>query len=447
MGAWEWTPQESARRAVTIDCTILDANSRQSLVMARMLGRAGLSVALVETEDESSPIPAFHSSYVHSRAVLPSIRARSDDFGEAVLDLLVRQPTRVLVPAVDASIAALRPYRTRIEARTRLALASEASLDVANDKTRTLALAQQLGLRIPRSEIIDRPSQVADALAETGLPAVIKPAQSWVWGDTFGNRILSREVVNQAEAVAASNEMFEAGSSTVSVQEYITGRREALYVFYAHGRIWAEFALVAHRMAPVLGGYGVLRESIAVPEDLSIATARIIEATDVEGVSEVEFRRDDKGQPVLMEINARLPGTLELATRAGVNFPQYLWDWGTGAPLIPSKGDYKVGVRLRYLYGDIQWLQENIRRRGRTESIRPAKAIGMFAAEFLHHDAYDYFDTGDLLPTIVAAARTVPGSLRRAHTYGAKRCQTILSRRQLSRLPPAPSVLSPRAKL
>jgi hypothetical protein len=86
-------------------------------------------------------------------------------------------------------------------------------------------------------------------------------------------------------------------------------------------------------------------------------------------------------------------------------------------------------VRLRYLYGDIQWLQENIRRRGRPESVRPAKAIGMFSAEFFRRDAYDYFDAHDLVPTIVAAARTVPGSLRRAHQYRAKQRQAMLPRR------------------
>jgi len=418
----------STRSTALLDCTILDANSRQSLLTARTLGRAGLSVALAETEDESPPIPAFRSSYAVSSAVLPSIRKGSDDFVEALLSLLERQPTRVLIPTLDASIAALRPQRARIEARTRLALASEASLSVANDKTKTLALADQLGLRTPRSTIIDKPNQLADALAETGLPAVIKPAQSWVWGDAFGNRISSHEVIDLAEAVVVSNDMFEAGSASLSVQEYITGRREALFVFYAHGRIWAEFALVAHRMSPVLGGFGVLRESIAVPEDLRVAATRIIEAADVEGVTEVEFRRDDTGQPVLMEINARLSGSLELATRAGVNFPQYLWDWAIGAPLKPSIGSYKVGVRLRYLYGDIQWLLENIRKRARPESVRPAKAIEMFSAEFLRRDAYDYLDASDLLPTIVALFRTVPGSLRRAHQYQAKRRQARLRR-------------------
>ena len=200
MAAWANKIWRTAGPTVPVDCTILDANSRQSLVTARALGRAGLSVALVETEERVATDPVLslvlrhipHGPAQHPQEV-------GDDFGEAVLDLLERQPTTVLIPALDASIAALRPHRGRIEALTTLALASEASLCFANDKTKTLGLAEGLGLRIPRSTIIDKPSEVVDALAHTGLPAVIKPAQSWVWGETSGSRLLARDVLENAE--------------------------------------------------------------------------------------------------------------------------------------------------------------------------------------------------------------------------------------------------------
>ena len=408
--------RRDSRSSPAVDCTILDANSRQSLVMARVLGRAGLRVALAETADESPPIPAFHSSYCVSRTVLPSIRNSPDAYVAAVLDLLERQPTKVLIPALDASIAALRLQRSSIEGRTRLALASETGLDVANDKSKTLALATKFNIRTPRSTLIESPSQLAAALADTGLPAVIKPATSWVWNGASGSRVLSKEVVDPAEATDVCNDMFDAGCKALALQEYVRGRREALYVFYRRETVWAEFALVAHRMSPVLGGFGVLRESIPIPDDLRAATS-MIEAANIEGLSEIEFRRDDSGRPVLMEINARPPGTLELATRAGVDFPKYLWDWATGAPLKPFHGNYRMGVRLRYLYGDIQWLLEHVRKRARPESVNPVKALGMFSSEFLKRDAYDYWDSRDLRPTIVASLRTVPGSLRRVRQF------------------------------
>src|SRR5690349_10474018 len=73
---------------------------------------------------------------------------------------------------------------------------------------------------------------------------------------------------------------------------------------------------------------------------------------DLEGCSMVEFRRDREGRPVLMEVNPRMGGSVSLAMRAGVNFPQLAFDWQAGRALQLFAG-YRTGVRLRWLGGDI----------------------------------------------------------------------------------------------
>jgi predicted ATP-grasp superfamily ATP-dependent carboligase len=396
------------------DCLILDANHRQALVVARSLGRAGLSVTLAESSDEESlhaPIPAFYSTFSAGSTTLPSMSREPDLFAAAVLDLIERRPTTVVVPSTDASIAALRPRRTLIEERSALALASEPALDLANDKARTLALAREVGIRTPRSVTVEAPEQVLGALAEVGLPAVLKPTRSWVCAGDVGCRVVPRDVINVDEVAAICDEIFGAGCPSVVVQEFVPGRREALCVFYAHRRPWAEFALVVHRTSPVLGGYAVVRESIPVPDDLRPAIG-LLDAADLEGFSEVEFRRDTSGRPVLMEINARLSGTIELPQRAGIDFPGYLFDWAVGAPLVPSTG-YRTGVRLRYLYGDIQWLLENLKQPGRPDSVGPSRALAVFTTDSLRPSGYDYMDRGDLSPMLVATGRSVVGGTRR----------------------------------
>ena len=81
----------------------------------------------------------------------------------------------------------------------------------------------------------------------------------------------------------------------------------------------------------------------------------------MEGPSEVEFRRDAKGRPLLMEINPRLAGTLENAIHSGVDFPLMIWQWGTGQPIEPVTS-YRTGVRTRWLAGDLRWLWESVLR-------------------------------------------------------------------------------------
>ena len=220
-------------------------------------------------------------------------------------------------------------------------------------------------------------------------------------------------MLDASEAIAYVRQLNEVGSSSAIVQQLVSGSREAVSVLYAHGKVWASFAQVAHRTMPALGGVSVVRESISMPVELESAVLALVRALDLEGYSEVEFRRDASGLPHLMEINARLSGSLELAVRSGIPFPALLWQWAAGEPLSPVPG-YRTGVKMRYLKGDMKWLWENIESRGRRpDCVQPRKAVAIFARDFLHRQSYDYVDRGDLGPAFVALAENVGVAQRR----------------------------------
>ena len=286
---------------------------------------------------------------------------------------------------------------------------------MANDKQRTLAIADELGIPHPRTVPIDRVEDASAALAEVGVPAVIKPVQSWVSNSDLATRVISEAVLNESEALAYVERLHEVGSTAVA-QQLVTGPREAVSVFYAKGRVWAKFAQVAHRTTPALGGVSVVRESIPMPADLESAALALVHALDLEGYSEIEFRRDAADRPMLMEINARLSGSLELAVRSGVAFPALLWRWAAGEPLVPVAG-FRTGVKMRHLKGDVKWLKENLKGRGkRPDCVPPKKALATFARDFLRRQSYDYMDRADLGPAFVAVA----GDVRRARSKAVK---------------------------
>jgi predicted ATP-grasp superfamily ATP-dependent carboligase len=398
----------------TTDALLVDGSFRQALVAVRSLGRAGLKVAVAEAPDVCDPsfrVPPFSSRWSTWHSPLPSYKEDPDGYSAFLLDLVGDRPTRVLLPSGDGSIAALRPWRSRFEREgVALALASEAALEVANDKSRTLAAATGLGILSPRSAPIERPEATRDALNEVGYPAVIKPTQSWVRNRDAWGKVACKEVLNESEAIAHVECLHELGSSAIA-QQWVGGAREAVSCLYAQGRLWAEFAQVAHRMTPVLGGVSVVRESIPMPADLRSAALGLVEALQLEGCCEVEFRRDAAGRPLLMEINARLSGSVEIAVRSGVDLPTLLWRWAAGETLSPVPG-YRTGVRMRYLEGDIDWLWENLKSRGRPDSVPPWKALRTFAGDFLRPQAYDYVDRRDLRPAVVAFRRDA-GDIRR----------------------------------
>ena len=351
------------------DALLLDAGMKQTLAATRSLGKAGLVVSLAEccgSSGRTTVPPAFWSRWAQGTFVLPDFIDDADTFAAGVLEIVTAHPTRVIVPASDQSISSLRPWRADIERHAPVAMASEAALSVASDKRATLGVAKHLGLAAPRTAVVDSARQLPAALADVGLPAVVKPTVPWS-RERGGRRVFSREVLNASEAFEAVDALQRAGTG-VLVQELATGRREAVCVFKVGVDVLAEFALSYLRTTPVLGGASVLRESIPMPPDSRLAALTLVDAIGLDGYAEVEFRRDRQGRPLLMEINPRLSGSLELAVRSGVDFPMMLWKWASGQPVEKVEG-YRIGSRLRWLSGEGSWLVENLRRPGRPDSV------------------------------------------------------------------------------
>jgi predicted ATP-grasp superfamily ATP-dependent carboligase len=159
-------------------------------------------------------------------------------------------------------------------------------------------------------------------------------------------------------------------------------------------------------MSPALGGASVLRESLPLLADTYSPAVSLVTAIGLEGVCEVEFRRNADNHPLLMEINARLAGTIENAVHSGVDFPLMVWQWATGQPVVPVTG-YRTGVRTRWLHGDMRWLRDNHRRVGRLDSVSRSRAVSMFALEFFRTRHLDCLDRRDLAPALAELRATI----------------------------------------
>lgn len=402
------------------DTLVLDARLRQSLVAIRSFGRRGLRVAALET---ARSVPAFSSRWCRY-AIASAVAEGSDDYLALLEQALDQTGARVVLSSSDGTIALLRQHRERLERRVTIALAKEPALSIAVNKEQTLAIAEHLGMHIPKGITVGHVSEVAEAIREIGLPAVIKPNESWVWGEQqHGARYASRLVTTLAEAHMAVEELTATGGTTL-FQQFLTGRREALSFMYAGGEIYARFAQWAKRTEPPLGGTSVLRQSIPIPPDVGELSERLIREIDLEGYSEVEFRRDRKGIPYLMEINPRLSASVEIAVRSGVDFPILLYQWANGER-IDHVQHYRVGGWMRYLKGDIMTTIETVKQRGRPGIPSPSRAMLGFFLSFFKPMNYDYLDWSDLTPAIRATSgftrSWVGGAIQKRFSYTRRR--------------------------
>lgn len=118
----------------------------------------------------------------------------------------------------------------------------------------------------------------------------------------------------------------------------------------------------------------------------------------------VEYKVDaSTGVPYLMEVNGRFWGSLQLAIDAGVDFPALLVAASDNA-VRSTDGNYRVGVRSRWWWGDVDQLLSRWRQSAESLALPPdAPSRWRATLDFFvphPHDRSDVFRLRDMRPFI-----------------------------------------------
>lgn len=338
---------------------VTDGDSRSALAVVRSLGRRGYSVV---TSGERRRCIAAASRYSTGFVQYPSPAREPDAFVATVLESVGSRHIDILIPTTDVTTLLLTRHRARLPAGCALPFSTFESISEASDKARLVDLAQKLGVPVPGTTVIASPAELALHAGRMRYPLVIKPARSrvrvgsgWV---ACGVRYASSERELLAITAGLLPEMFP-----LLLQERITGEGVGVFACYDRGSPVAFFSHRRLREKPPSGGVSVLSESAPLDPDALELSTRLLHALSWHGVAMVEFKRDDRdGSLRLMEINARFWGSLQLAIDSGVDFPALLADLARQEP-VSAPSDYKVGVRNRWLLGDLDVLISVMRSR------------------------------------------------------------------------------------
>lgn len=327
---------------------VTDANNRVALAVVRALGRAGIGVTVVEQERFSRPTPpAFVSRFVQKSVILPDL---GNGFVDGVAD--VAREVDVVLPVSTNVLLALAENRDRFP---RLPVPGIATIRKANDKSSVLATAARVGVPVPRGyapECDEEIREVADAI---GYPAVVKMRDDAGTYLEPGERY--RIVENRDELLSAA-----AHFADPVIQERIPGDGFGCGFLAREGELLAAFCHRRRREYPVTGGPSALCESVIEPK-LVEYTRRLAREFSWTGVAMAEFKQDADGDFRLLEINPRFWGSLPLAIRAGVNFPESLCKMALGFPIEPIQY-YKAGLKVRFLALDVSAALQALRRPG-----------------------------------------------------------------------------------
>jgi len=252
---------------------------------------------------------------------------RGDDprFASDLLARCSREGIDVVVPTVDTELLPLARMRTQFEAE--LVLASEATLAVCLDKWE---LAQRCAgrVRVPSTVVVDGAFD-PDAIE---LPAIVKPRSG---SGSRGIRLVERR--SELETLERDG--------TLLVQEHLPGPEHSLDVLArSDGHV---AAVVPRERLKVDSGIAVTGRTLH--DDALDAFAReVAAAIELTTVANVQVKEDADGEPALLEVNPRFPGTMPLTIAAGVDMPRLAIGEALGTPIPDGPLEFDDLAMVRF---------------------------------------------------------------------------------------------------
>ncbi|MCA8966910.1 MAG: hypothetical protein KDC48_18660 [Planctomycetes bacterium] len=269
---------------------IVTALNLNGLGVARALGRHGVPVIGIHGDEASFEL---RSRYLQQRwprgdraeDLLTLLRAKGPSFAE--------RP--VLIPITDESVGLVADHLDELRRWFRIAMPAPDVVHELLDKERMRAVAERLGVAVPRTWHVQGRADFDKAAAETSYPCILKPTskdEAWQAAGlrkayVLGSRDELRDLWTRVEGTGAE----------VVVQQFVPGGDDEIYftlLYCKHGgHTDAVFSgRKLRQWQPHCGGTSA-SEPVDVPA-LDDAARQFFAAVGMHGLCSLEYKRDPR---------------------------------------------------------------------------------------------------------------------------------------------------------
>ena len=326
----------------TMKVIVTDGDYLHTLGIVRYLGIKGVEVHVLGSVKW---MRASYSKYCRKRFIGPSPVEDEKGFLDYLENLFRSESYDLLMPVGFKSTGLIAQNRERFQPYVRVEIASYQAICTAMNKKNMYKIAEKLKIPYPRTIYPKTFEEAKDISGSIDYPVVIKGLFE------AGKQVIAypknqEEFLSYYEKLCREND-FKEGTLPM-VQEYIgPGGNECLAALYQRGEIKRFAVYKALRCFPVKGGASSCAATFYNDEIFNYGK-KLLDEIQWHGVADVEFKRDKRsGQLKLMEVNPKFYATVEVAMRAGQNFPYYLCQMARGEELEFSD-QYKRNLVYHY---------------------------------------------------------------------------------------------------
>lgn len=379
---------------------LTDGDERATLAATRALGKQGVDVVVGAASDRSL---AATSRYCTDSFAYPSPYSRPNEFLNCIQGIIAKQSFDAVFPMSDIVMHVIAPHKVEFERYTRLPIPEYKVFGSISDKYNLMRVAMELKVPIPDTIFVPD-GNIEHVLGSVPtFPVVVKPGCSIIRHESGWRKtaVLYAQNERQLREVFERHEYLKRPSL---IQSRIVGEGQGVFVLMNEGTLIAAFAHRRLREKPPSGGVSVLRESIPLDKAVVDPAIRLLQHVRWHGVAMVEYKVEHGTKtPMLMEINGRFWGSLQLAMDSGLNFPWLLFLMATGHVARCTDSSYRVGVKSRWLLGDLDHLLLRLFKPASVLNLPPGSAsrwqcVRDFARFFDRDTYYEMERPGDMRP-------------------------------------------------
>ncbi len=239
---------------------------------------------------------------------------------DIVMDIARKERVDIVMPLHSKELIPFAEHRALFEAEGMLlAVPPLEGLRTANDKILAFRHMERMGLPVPRTLVTADAQEAARFLRENPDTTFVTKL-----ADGCGARgfyvISDRPVAGVDDAIVLSpgdlGRVFD-GQTQMLIQTYLPGMEYTTDMVQRDGRCVAVYTKACTQMA-----HGVIRQATVVDcpavDDICI---RFAESLGLSGNIGFDLKCDDKGNPMIIDVNPRITATVGLGRYAGLNLP------------------------------------------------------------------------------------------------------------------------------
>lgn len=289
-------------------------------------------------------------------------KATESGFTDAVLRLCRERSIQLILPLVTRELFVFAAQKELFEkAGVKVLVSQENAITIANNKSACYRFLEDQGIHVPRFYVAKTSEEFIHAAFGLGHPEKSFTFKPSVSNGSRGFRIVS-DSINESEQLFevkpyntfityahALKILSSQPFPELLVSEYLPGEEYSVDCLANHGKTIVAVPRLRTKMINGISVKGSFVEHHAI-----IAYCRsIIAAIGLHGNIGIQVKLSESGEPLLLEVNPRVQGTIVAGLGAGINLPLLAVKQEMGLPTEPTELQVKWGTQFSRYWTEV----------------------------------------------------------------------------------------------